>query len=62
LSKMLLTVHDELVFEVPPTEIAPVTKLVREEMTNAMNLSVPLKVDIAIGSNWLDVDEVAEAA
>ena len=62
LARMLLTVHDELVFEVPPTEIAPVTKLVREEMTNAMNLSVPLKVDIAIGSNWLDVDEVAEAA
>jgi DNA polymerase-1 len=57
-AKMLLTVHDELVFEVPPEEVEAVAKLVREEMTGAMQLSVPLKVDVAAGPNWLEVDEV----
>ncbi|MDB5313513.1 MAG: polA 2 [Gemmataceae bacterium] len=57
-AKMLLTVHDELVFEVPPDEIATVAGLVREEMTTAMKLDVPLKVDVAAGKNWLDVEDV----
>ncbi len=57
-AKMLLTVHDELVFEAPPSELKAVAKLVREEMTGAMALSVPLKVDVSAGKNWLDVDEV----
>lgn len=57
-AKMLLTVHDELVFEAPPSEVKAVAKLVREEMIGAMTLSVPLKVDVSAGKNWLDVDEV----
>jgi DNA polymerase I len=58
-TKMLLSVHDELVFESPPGEVEAVARLVREEMTGAMQLRVPLKVDIGAGPNWLDVDEVA---
>ncbi len=57
-AKMLLTVHDELVFEAPPKEVAALAKLAREEMTGAMKLDVPLKVDVAAGPNWLDVEDV----
>jgi DNA polymerase-1 len=57
-AKMLLSVHDELVFEVPPKEEKPIAALVREEMTGAMTLTVPLKVDVATGPNWLDVEDV----
>ena len=57
-SRMLLTVHDELVFECPPDEVAPVADLVRAEMVGAMKLDVPLKVDVAAGANWLDVQDV----
>ena len=57
-ARMLLTVHDELVFEVPPEEKQEVARLVEEEMTGAMKLEVPLKVDVAAGPNWLDVEEI----
>ncbi|AMV26381.1 DNA polymerase I [Gemmata sp. SH-PL17] len=57
-AKMLLTVHDELVFEAPSGEVALLAKLVREEMTTAMKLDVPLRVDVAAGPNWLDVEDV----
>ncbi|CAN5329732.1 DNA polymerase I [soil metagenome] len=57
-AKMLLSVHDELVFELPLQELQQVAKLVRDEMTNAMSVSVPLKVDVAAGANWLDVEDV----
>ena len=57
-AKMLLSVHDELVFEVPPGELVVVADMVRAEMTGAMSLSVPLKVDVAAGPNWLDVEDV----
>ncbi|MBY0460710.1 MAG: hypothetical protein K2V38_25610, partial [Gemmataceae bacterium] len=57
-SRMLLTVHDELVFEAPPDEVKVLAQLVREEMTAAMKLDVPLKVDVAAGPNWLDVEDV----
>jgi DNA polymerase-1 len=57
-TKMLLTVHDELVFESPPKEVKVVAKLAREEMTAAIKLDVPLKVDVAAGPNWLDVEDV----
>ncbi len=53
-TRMLLQVHDELVFEVPNSEIETVTTLVREEMEGAMKLSVPLKVDVGTGANWLE--------
>ena len=57
-AKLLLSVHDELVFEVPPAEAPALAKLVREEMTGAMALKVPLKVDVSCGPNWLDGEEV----
>jgi DNA polymerase-1 len=58
-AKMLLTVHDELVFEAPPKEVPALAKLARAEMTGALKLDVPLKVDVAAGKNWLDVEDVA---
>jgi DNA polymerase-1 len=51
-SAMLLTVHDELVFEVPPDELKEVTGLVKDIMEGVWELSVPLKVNIAHGKNW----------
>ncbi len=51
-TKMLLQVHDELLFEVPEDEKDIMEKLVRKEMENAVELSVPLKVDMGIGLNW----------
>jgi DNA polymerase I len=57
-TRMLLTVHDELVFEAPPKEVKALAKLARDEMTAAIKLDVPLKVDVAAGPNWLDVEDV----
>jgi len=57
-AKMLLTVHDELVFEAPPAEVPILAALARAEMTGAMKLDVPLKVDVAAGPNWLEVEDV----
>jgi DNA polymerase-1 len=53
-SEMLLQVHDELVFEVPPAELDPMRELVRHEMEHAAALSVPLVVDLGVGSNWVE--------
>ncbi len=62
-ARMLLQIHDELVFEAPPKELKAVAALVAEEMTTPLekelNIQVPLKVDVAAGPNWLDVEEVA---
>jgi DNA polymerase-1 len=52
-SRMLLQVHDELVFEVPAGELDVVREIVRHEMEHAAELSVPLVVDLGIGENWL---------
>jgi DNA polymerase-1 len=52
---MILQVHDELVFETPQDEVERVTQLVRSEMEatgEKLGLSVPLKVDVGVGSNW----------
>jgi len=57
-AKMLLTVHDELVFEAPPNEVTALAALARAEMTGAIKLDVPLNVDVAAGPNWLDVSDV----
>jgi DNA polymerase-1 len=51
-TRMLLQVHDELVFEVPEKELKRISKLVQEEMEGVYNLRVPLKVDIKTGKNW----------
>ena len=53
-SKMLLQVHDELVFEVIPSELDQVKELVKHEMEHAAELSVPLVVDLGVGKNWLE--------
>jgi DNA polymerase-1 len=52
--RMLLQVHDELVFEVPPQEVETMTELVREYMEKVVKLEVPLVVDIGVGPNWLE--------
>jgi DNA polymerase I - 3''-5'' exonuclease and polymerase domains len=54
IARMLLQVHDELVFEVPLEELEVVTALVKHEMENAASLSVPLVVDVGSGKNWVD--------
>ncbi len=53
-SKMLLQVHDELLFEVPADEKDALRTLVKEEMEGAVKLSVPLKADIGTGKNWAE--------
>ena len=53
-SKMLLQVHDELVFDVPKTEVETLSALVKEEMENAFSLEVPLLVEVGVGENWLE--------
>ncbi len=55
-SRMLLQVHDELVFECPSTEIEEMKSLVSEIMPAALNLSVPLKVDLKLGRNWGEME------
>ena len=62
-SRMLLQIHDELVFEAPPAELKQLAALVQEEMTTPLEkelgLRTPLKVDLAAGPNWLDVEEMS---
>ncbi|MEK4356804.1 DNA polymerase I [Paenibacillus sp. FSL M7-1455] len=53
-SRMLLQVHDELVFEVPEDELELMKKLVPETMENALKLSVPLKAEVSYGMNWYE--------
>ena len=53
-ARMILTVHDELLFEVPEEAAEEVTALVREHMERAFVLDVPLTVDVGVGLNWKD--------
>ncbi|MCZ6646142.1 MAG: DNA polymerase I [SAR324 cluster bacterium] len=53
-SKMVLTIHDELLFDARRDEVELLQKLAREEMENAMELKVPLKVEMGLGENWLE--------
>ena len=53
-AKMLLQVHDELVFDVPRTEVESLSAMVKEEMENAFVMDVPLVVDLGVGENWLE--------
>ena len=53
-ARMLLQVHDELVFEVPYQELESVGVLVKDEMEHAASLSVPLLVDVGTGANWVE--------
>lgn len=54
-SKMLLQVHDELIFEVPEDELKIMQKIVQDKMENVVELEVPLSVDIQTGVNWFDL-------
>jgi DNA polymerase-1 len=53
-TKMILQIHDELIFEVPYDELMIVIPLIVEKMENAVNLKVKLKVDYEYGTNWYD--------
>lgn len=53
-TRMVLQIHDELLFEVPEDELETAKKLIKYDMENALALSVPLKVDIGWGKNWAE--------
>jgi DNA polymerase-1 len=53
-SRMLIQVHDELVFELPKESVQDELEMVRQEMANAIPLDVPIRVDVAWGENWLE--------
>jgi DNA polymerase-1 len=55
-SRMLLQVHDELVFEVPESELEAMKQLVAQQMEDVYELRVPLKVDLGTGPNWRDLE------
>ncbi|HEU4326743.1 MAG TPA: DNA polymerase, partial [Roseiflexaceae bacterium] len=60
-TRMLLQVHDELIFETPDEEAEQVIALVRNKMEHAWELRVPLKVDVERGQNWLEMEDVPES-
>lgn len=53
-TKMLLQVHDELVFDVPKNELELIKPIIKQEMEQAFKLAVPLEVEVGEGTNWLD--------
>ena len=53
-SKMLLQVHDELIFDVKKEEKDEVIRIVKDKMENAIKLDVPIKVSSDLGTNWYD--------
>lgn len=57
-SQMIITVHDELVFDVPIDEMKDLTRVARQEMEHALTLNVPIRVSIAQGKNWLETEKV----
>ncbi len=58
-AKMILQIHDELVFDLPIPELNMLTGLVKQEMENVMKLAVPIKVDMKKGVNWLEMNALA---
>ncbi|HHW42450.1 MAG TPA: DNA polymerase I [Desulfotomaculum sp.] len=61
-ARMILQVHDELIFDVPAEELPVVQELVRRHMENALVLDVPLVVDMKAGPNWYEVKKIEEPA
>lgn len=57
--RMLLQVHDELVFELPQSEVTEAAPLCREVMEGACQLDVPLMVDVSVGENWRDLTPIS---
>lgn len=58
-AKMVLQVHDELVFDAPPEEISALASVVRKCMSEVASLRVPLKVDVEAGDNWAEMEKFA---
>jgi DNA polymerase-1 len=61
-SEMVLQVHDELVFDVPRDDVSAVSKLVADVMEHAMELSVPLEVELKVGEDWYDMSPLHRSA
>ena len=61
-ARMLLQVHDELIFEVPYAEVDEVVQLVCDQMQGAYELRVPLRVDVESGPNWEEMHEIETSA
>ncbi|RJO64697.1 MAG: DNA polymerase I [Candidatus Omnitrophota bacterium] len=59
-TKMILQIHDELLFEIPQEELAEALLFIKERMENVLNLKVPVKVDLKVGKNWLEMKEVGD--
>lgn len=59
-TKMLLQVHDELIFDVPKDEIKDVVSIIKDGMENAYDLAVPMTVDVKMGTNWYDMEPMGE--
>ncbi len=57
-SEMVLQIHDELLFDLPKGELPLLVNLVRERMENVLKLDVPIKVDIKMGHNWLEMESI----
>ena len=53
-SKMIMQVHDELVFDVHKNEIEEVQKIVSDKMKNAIEIAVPIEIEMSNGDNWLE--------
>jgi DNA polymerase-1 len=53
-ARLVLTVHDELLFEAPDDEVEQATEIVVREMAQAYELEPPLEVDVGVGLNWTD--------
>jgi len=57
-TKMILQVHDELVFEVPDSEVRSVAEFIAKEMNSVYELKVPIKTEVAVGENWGELEEI----
>jgi DNA polymerase-1 len=53
-SKMLVQVHDELIFEIHKSELKEMKEMIKNEMENAFDIKIPLKVDMGTGLNWFE--------
>ncbi len=59
-ARMLLQIHDELVFETPADHVSDLVKLICKEMEHALPLDVPMKVEVAVGDDWLNTTSLEE--
>jgi DNA polymerase-1 len=56
-ARLILQIHDELLFEAPPGEVRDLTNVVKEKMEKALPLRVPLVVDVGVGDDWLNAKD-----